>query len=127
VVGPEFIPYNNGAIVLEQPHEIRDRAISGCEQPKPMANRLSLPPIEWRTWSKSGSETACQRNARRPRRRYESEARRNLLPALGSKRVRELKPAHVQAFVNRLEHKSLSPRTVRYNHAILRACWRWAW
>jgi integrase len=58
---------------------------------------------------------------------YESEARRNLLPALGSKRVRELKPAHVQALVNRLEHRSLSPRTVRYNHAILRACWRWAW
>jgi integrase len=58
---------------------------------------------------------------------YESEARRNLLPLLGRKRLRELRPAHVQAFVNRLEEKSLSPRTVRYNHAILRACWRWGW
>ena len=58
---------------------------------------------------------------------YESEARRNLLPVFGTKRVREIKPAHVQAFVNRLEQKGLAPRTVRYNHAILRACWRWAW
>jgi integrase len=58
---------------------------------------------------------------------YESEARRNLLPVLGTKRVREIRPAHVQAFVNRLEQRGLSPRTVRYNHAILRACWRWAW
>jgi integrase len=58
---------------------------------------------------------------------YESEARRNLLPVLGTKRVREIRPAHVQAFVNRLEQQGLSPRTVRYNHAILRACWRWAW
>src|SRR5918912_1589253 len=54
-------------------------------------------------------------------------ARRNLLPVLGTKRVREIRPAHVQAFVNRLEQRGLSPRTVRYNHAILRACWRWAW
>jgi integrase len=58
---------------------------------------------------------------------YESEARRNLLPLLGRKRLIELRPAQVQAFVNRLEEKSLSPRTVRYNHAILRACWRWGW
>ena len=58
---------------------------------------------------------------------YESEGRRNLLPLLGRKRLRELRAAHIQALVNRLERQNLSPRTVRYNHAILRACLRWGW
>jgi Phage integrase, N-terminal SAM-like domain len=34
---------------------------------------------------------------------YESEGRRNLLPLLGRKRLRELTAAHIQALVNRLE------------------------
>ena len=58
---------------------------------------------------------------------YESEGRRNLLPLLGRKRLRELRAAHMQALINRLERQNLSPRTVRYSHAILRACLRWGW
>ena len=58
---------------------------------------------------------------------YESEARRNILPLPGKRKLREVQPAHVQALVNRLERRGLSPRTVRYNHAILRACLRWGW
>jgi integrase len=58
---------------------------------------------------------------------YESEARRNLLPLLSKRKLSELRPAHVQALVNRLERQNLSPRSVRYNHAILRACIRWGW
>src|SRR5438128_57934 len=41
---------------------------------------------------------------------YESEARRNVLPLLGKRKLSELKPAHIQALVNRFERQNLAPR-----------------
>lgn len=40
-------------------------------------------------------------------------------PVLGSKKITSLRPLDVQEFVNGMVDKGLSPRTIRYTHAIL--------
>ncbi len=53
---------------------------------------------------------------------YEQIVRVHLVPGLGRVRVDRLTPAQVQAFINaKLEDPDLSPRTVQYMFAVLRA------
>ncbi len=61
--------------------------------------------------------------ARRPgtHRGYEQLVRVHIVPALGSVRVDRLTPAQLQAFINAKLATSLSPRTVQYMFAVLRA------
>ncbi|MFI5283527.1 MAG: tyrosine recombinase XerC [Candidatus Dormibacterales bacterium] len=53
---------------------------------------------------------------------YEQLVRVHLVPGLGRVRVDRLTPAQVQAFINaKLQDPGLSPRTVQYMYAVLRA------
>jgi integrase len=62
---------------------------------------------------------------------YRSLARSRLVPALGSKELRKLKPADLDAFYRALLGKGLSPTYVRHCHAALstalRQAVKWGW
>lgn len=52
---------------------------------------------------------------------YEVNVRRHIKPALGHMRLAKLSPAQVQSLINSKLDEGLSPRTVQYVHATLRA------
>lgn len=52
---------------------------------------------------------------------YEVNVRKHIKPALGHVRLARLSPAQVQALINSKLDEGLSPRTVQYIHATLRA------
>lgn len=52
---------------------------------------------------------------------YEVNVRRHIKPALGHVRLAKLSPAQIQALINAKLDEGLSPRTVQYIHATLRA------
>lgn len=52
---------------------------------------------------------------------YSHHVTRHIQPRLGHLRLQQLAPSHVQALVNDLVKSGLSPRTVRYVRAVLRA------
>lgn len=54
-------------------------------------------------------------------RAYRYNVDRHIVPALGSRKLRELTPAMVQRFLNQLSASGLSPRTVGQARAVLRA------
>jgi len=51
---------------------------------------------------------------------YEQKARLYLLPALGRVQLSVLTPQHVQAMMNAMTERGLSPRTVQFTRAVLR-------
>lgn len=52
---------------------------------------------------------------------YTDLAKRYIVPKLGDRRLDQLRPADVQQFYADLQQRGLSPRTVRYVHAVLRS------
>lgn len=52
---------------------------------------------------------------------YTNLTRRYIIPALGDRRISQLTPADVQRFYGQLSARGLSPRVVRYTHAVLRS------
>ncbi|HYP28661.1 MAG TPA: tyrosine-type recombinase/integrase [Blastocatellia bacterium] len=50
---------------------------------------------------------------------YEDLLRRYIRPAMGNKRLADLRPLDVQALYSDLQERGLSSRTVRYTHAVL--------
>lgn len=65
-------------------------------------------------------QTATRRRVRdRTYRDYESLLARYVRPLLGQRRLAQLRPLEIQALYNRLQEQGLSPRTVRYAHAVL--------
>jgi integrase len=51
---------------------------------------------------------------------YERQLRRYVVPALGRVKLKQLTAAHVQGLYRSMQDSGLSPRTVRYAHAVLR-------
>jgi integrase len=51
---------------------------------------------------------------------YERQLRRYVVPPLGRVKLKQLTAAHVQALYRSMQDRGLSPRTVRYAHAVLR-------
>ena len=51
---------------------------------------------------------------------YEGQVRRYIVPAIGRIKLGKLTPAHVQHLYREMQDRGLSPRTVRYTHAVLR-------
>ena len=63
--------------------------------------------------------------------RYQGIVRHHLIPALGRVKLRDLRPAHIQAAYSSFQRRdgrgeSLSPKTVKEHHAILREALSWA-
>lgn len=52
---------------------------------------------------------------------YEVNVRLHIVPHLGAYRLTQLQPHHVEEWLSTLRESSLSPRTVQYAHAVLRA------
>lgn len=50
---------------------------------------------------------------------YEDLLRRYVRPAMGNKRLSDLRPLDVQGFYSAMQERGLSARTVRYTHAVL--------
>jgi integrase len=50
---------------------------------------------------------------------YEDLLRRYVRPAMGNKKLSELRPLDIQGFYSSLQDRGLSARTVRYTHAVL--------
>jgi len=57
---------------------------------------------------------------------YEVAFRRHILPILGKKRLRDLRPVDIQAWVDEISQNGLSPATVGRCYRYLRACVRQA-
>src|SRR5215204_410242 len=51
---------------------------------------------------------------------YERLLRRYVVPTLGHVKLKKLTAAHVQGLYRSMQDRGLSPRTVRYTHAVLR-------
>jgi integrase len=51
--------------------------------------------------------------------RYLGIVRQHLIPALGKMALNQLKPEHLQKHYTAMQDRGLSPRTVRYHHAVL--------
>lgn len=51
---------------------------------------------------------------------YEGQLRRYVVPVLGNVKLKKLTAAHVQGLYRSMQDSGLSPRTVRYAHAVLR-------
>lgn len=51
---------------------------------------------------------------------YRHHVQRHLIPHLGHLRLQQLGPSHVQALINELARRGLSPRTIRYVRSVLR-------
>lgn len=51
--------------------------------------------------------------------RYQGIVEKNLIPAIGSIRLVELRPEHIQRHYANMVDRGLAPRTVRYDHTVL--------
>ena len=65
-------------------------------------------------------QTARPRLRARPFQSYRMVVERHLVPILGSLRLAQLSPRHVQSYMAAKQKEGLSARTVQYHHAILR-------
>src|SRR5262249_10315369 len=51
---------------------------------------------------------------------FEVRTRRDILPALGHHRLAQLPPPHAERWLRDLRTRRLAPRTIQYEHAVLR-------
>jgi integrase len=57
---------------------------------------------------------------------YEDLLARYVRPAIGGKKLSEIRPLEVQALYSNMQERGLSPRTVRYTHAVLNSAFKQA-
>jgi integrase len=65
--------------------------------------------------------TVRRRNTQRTYESYSQIVRLYIAPALGDRKLDQLEPEHVQMLVSSMEQDDLSPRTIAYTIAVLRA------
>lgn len=71
-------------------------------------------------------ETAAKSTSHRTATDYKDLLRRYVRPSLGKRRFSDITPIEIQALYNKMQEQGLSPRTVRYTHAVLSSAFKQA-